>query len=119
MRAVRGVLPLSFPGVLNASVKLLCMCQHGNGCRGYVGRNGQLVVGEDLGHMLIQPVHLMAHRVFHFFHLLIEQVRKILLLRGNPCGRAHRLLRPRATSGHGDVNKRDSQLSVGRGRYSD
>lgn len=81
----------------------------------HVGGHEQVVVGEDLGHMFIQPIHLMAHGIFDLLQFLIDQINDIFLFGGDPGSRADRLLRPRARSSHGDVNKQRTGLAPGGG----
>lgn len=73
-RAVRGVFPLIFPGVLKTSVKLLLMVSAESSVRGGVGCNSRLTFGEDLCHVFIQPVHLMSNRILDLFHFLVDQL---------------------------------------------
>lgn len=86
---------------------------------GSTGRNSRLTLGEDLGHMFVQPVQFMADRVFHFLQLLLNQLCHIFFLCDDPCGRADGPLSPRASGGHckqhgagsgvNEVNFRDAE----------
>ena len=118
-RTVRGVLPRNFPGVLNTSVKLLNTIVSINvlfladNKVPVVGHNAQLIIVEDICHMLIQPIHLMAHGIFNLLHFLIHQLRNILFFCRYPCRRANGLLGSRAGGTHDDVNNAGSAESGG------
>ena len=57
--------------------------------------------------MFVQPIHFVPNGVFDLLHLLFEQLRHVLFLCRDPCGRADGLLCPRAGCGH-DVNNAPS-----------
>ena len=76
-RAVRGVFPRSFPGVLNISVILL-----GSISIIYVLQQKTLhvVLVEDVGHMLIEKVQLISDREGKVVRFLGRELRDLLVL---------------------------------------
>lgn len=67
---VRGVFPLSLPGVLKTSVTLLCNVSTGPF---WAWKHIQLTRGEDIRHVLIQPFQFIANRVSKLLRLLRDK----------------------------------------------
>ena len=93
---VRGVFPRSFPGVLKSSATFLwsrsVMRQSGSA----QGRNTHLVFREDLSHVLVEPVHLVARRKGELLNLGLRDRQGRISLFCDPGGRAN--LETRASS---------------------
>lgn len=47
-------------------------------------RSVQLGAAEDVGHVLVQPFHLIAHRVGKLVGLLLDKLRSLLALGEDP-----------------------------------
>ena len=75
LRAVRGVLPRSFPGVLKVSAKFLMTVSYPVHYQDLVSAEYiRFVLVEDTSHVLVQPVHLISRRVRKLLDLCVDDL---------------------------------------------
>ena len=87
LRAVRGVFPRNFPGVLKTSSLFLQPDQQLRQCAGR--RDLLSILCKDLGHVLVEPFKLIAHREAKVLDLLRDQVIRLLPLVEDPVRRPY------------------------------
>ena len=100
LRTVRGVLPRSFPGVLNTSITFLFIQSAPNASSMGESNCLQSLLGENVGHMFVQPLHLIANRETKILHFLGDEVVCLMALIKNPLGGPDG--RRLCACGHGD-----------------